>query len=57
MHDWAATWGLNGLIFVGFLYVFAFSARKDRRILHIALLVFLGLAMFGTLPQEIVTCR
>ncbi|ABY62898.1 hypothetical protein ST201phi2-1p065 [Pseudomonas phage 201phi2-1] len=57
MSSWAASWGLNGLLVLAVLYLFAFAASKNKRVLHIALVFFLGLAMYGTLPADAFMCR
>lgn len=52
MSSWAVAWGINGLLVMGVLYLFAFAGSKDKKILHIATLFFLALAMWGTFPSN-----
>lgn len=55
MQSWAAAWGLNGLFAMAVLYLFAFFADANKKVLHWALAVFLILAMVGTFPINM--CR
>jgi len=57
MASWFTAWGLNGMLVVGLLYLFAFAGNKNKRLLNIFFIIFMVMAMIGTCPIDEYTCR